>query len=70
MAQEGRIAVLVVSHGPVASGMAQVANAIMGELQYFFQSGVHQNSVHALLKEAPTPNAIASMHMTPLTHLL
>ena len=30
MAQEGRIAVLVVSHGPVASAMAQVANAIMG----------------------------------------
>lgn len=30
MAQEGRIGVLVVSHGPVASGMAQVANAIMG----------------------------------------
>ena len=30
MAQEGKIAVLVVSHGPVASAMAQVANAIMG----------------------------------------
>ena len=30
MAQEGRIGVLVVSHGPVASGMAQVANAIIG----------------------------------------
>lgn len=28
--QEGRIGVLVVSHGPVAGGMAQVANAIMG----------------------------------------
>lgn len=28
--QEGRIAVLVISHGPVAGGMAQVANTIMG----------------------------------------
>ena len=40
------------------------------ELQYFFKSGLHQNSVYALLKEAPTPNAIASMHMTHLAHLL
>lgn len=39
-------------------------------LQYFFKSGVHQNSVYAVLKEAPTPNAITSMHMTHLAHLL
>ena len=39
-------------------------------LQYFFKSGLHQNSVYALLKEAPTPQAIASMHMTHLAHLL
>ena len=31
---------------------------------------MHQNSVYALLKEAPTPNAIASMHMTHLAHIL
>ncbi len=31
---------------------------------------MHQNSVYALLKEAPTPNHIASMHMTHLSHLL
>lgn len=43
---------------------------VFPELQYFFKSGVHQNSVYALLKEAPTPNAIASMHMTHLAHLL
>lgn len=43
---------------------------VFPELQYFFKSGLHQNSVYALLKEAPTPNAIASMHMTHLTHLL
>ena len=40
------------------------------ELQYFFKSGLHQNSVYALLKEAPTPTAIASVHMTHLAHLL
>ena len=43
---------------------------VFPELQYFFKSGVHQNSVYALLKEAPTPNAVASMHMTHLAHLL
>ena len=43
---------------------------VFPELQYFFKSGVHQNSVYAVLKEAPTPNAIASMHMTHLAHLL
>lgn len=31
---------------------------------------MHQNSVYALLKEAPTPADIASMHMTHLAHLL
>ena len=40
------------------------------ELQYFFKSGLHQKSVYALLKEAPTPEAITSMHMTHLAHLL
>ena len=43
---------------------------VFPELQYFFKSGVHQNSVYALLKEAPTPNAIVSMHMTHLAHIL
>lgn len=43
---------------------------VFPELQYFFKSGLHQHSVYALLKEAPTPNAIASMHMTHLAHLL
>ena len=43
---------------------------VFPELQYFFKSGVHQNSVYALLKEAPTPVAIASMHMTHLASLL
>ena len=40
------------------------------ELQYFFKSGLHQKAVYALLKEAPTANAIASMHLTHLSNLL
>ena len=28
------------------------------ELQYFFKSGLHQKSVYALLKEAPTAQAL------------
>ena len=43
---------------------------VFPELQYFFKLGLHQKSVYALLKEAPTPEAIASMHMTHLAHLL
>ncbi len=43
---------------------------VFPELQYFFKSGLHQKSVYALLKEAPSPNAIASMHMTHLANLL
>ena len=40
------------------------------ELQYFFKSGLHIHTCYVLLKEAPTPEAIASMHLTHLTHLL
>lgn len=43
---------------------------VFPELQYFFKSGLHQKSVYALLKEAQTPKAIASMHMTHLANLL
>ena len=43
---------------------------VFPELQYFFKSGLHQHSVYAILKEAPTPIAIASMHMTHLAHIL
>lgn len=45
-------------------------NQVFPKLQYFFKSNVHQNSVYALLKEASTPVAIASMHMTHLSSLL
>ena len=40
------------------------------ELQYFFKSELHIHTCYVLLKEAPTPEAIASMHLTHLTHLL
>ena len=40
------------------------------ELQYFFESGLHKKSCYALLKESPSAQAVASMHLTHLTHLL
>lgn len=40
------------------------------ELQYFFKSGLHQKTVYALLKEAPTPDKIGSMHLTHMAHIL
>ena len=43
---------------------------VFPELQYFFKSGLHQKAVYALLKEAPTPDQIATMHLTHLIHLL
>lgn len=43
---------------------------VFPEIQYLFKSGLHQNSVYALLKEAPSPNEIASMHMTHPANLL
>ena len=50
--------------------LTSYVDQVFPELQYFFKSGLHQNAVYALLKEAPTPNQIASMHMTHLTNLL
>ena len=50
--------------------LTSYVDQVFPELQYFFKSGLHQHSVYALLKEAPTPNTIASMHMTHLAHLL
>ena len=43
---------------------------VFPELQYFFKSGLHQKTIYALLKEAPTPELVASMHLTHLAHLL
>ncbi len=50
--------------------LTSYVDQVFPELQYFFKSGLHQKSVYALLKEAPAPEAIASMHMTHLAHLL
>ena len=50
--------------------LTSYVDQVLPELQYFFKSGLHQHSVYTLLKEAPTPNAISSMHMTHLAHIL
>lgn len=50
--------------------LTSYVDEVFPELQYFFKSGLHQKSVYALLKEAPTPEVISSMHMTHLAHLL
>ena len=50
--------------------LTSYVDEVFPKLQYFFKSGLHQKSVYALLKEAPTPESIASMHMTHLAHLL
>lgn len=50
--------------------LVSYVDQVFPELQYFFKSGLHQKAVYALLKEAPTPKDIASMHMTHLSHLL
>lgn len=43
---------------------------VFPELQYFSKPGLHQKSVYTLVKEAPTPETITSMHMTHLASLL
>ena len=50
--------------------LTSYVDQVFPELQYFFKSGLHQKAVYALLKEAPSPKLIASMHMTHLAHLL
>ncbi|MBD5480645.1 MAG: IS110 family transposase [Lachnospiraceae bacterium] len=50
--------------------LTSYVDQVFPELQYFFKSGLHQKAVYALLKEAPTPQDIASMHMTHLSSLL
>jgi len=50
--------------------LTSYVDRVFPELQYFFKSGLHQKAVYALLKEAPMPKDIASMHMTHLSNLL
>ena len=50
--------------------LTSYVDQVFPELQYFFKSGIHQKGCYALLKEAPSPEAIASMHLTHLTNVL
>lgn len=50
--------------------LTSYVNQVFPELQYFFKSVLHPKAVYALLKEAPSPQDIASMHMPHLSHLL
>ena len=50
--------------------LTSYVDQVFPELQYYFKSGLHHKAVYALLKEAPTAKAVASMHMTHLSHLL
>ena len=43
---------------------------VFPEFQYFFKSGLHQKTWYAILKEAPSHQQIASMHLTHLRNLL
>lgn len=50
--------------------LTSYVDQVFPELQYFFKSDLHQKTVYSLLKEAPMPKDIASMHMTHLSNLL
>ena len=50
--------------------LTSYVDQVFPELQYFFKSGIHHKGCYTLLKEAPSPEAIASMHLTHLTNLL
>jgi len=50
--------------------LTSYVDQVFPELQYFFKSGIHHKGCYALLKEAPSPESIASMHLTHLTNLL
>lgn len=50
--------------------LTSYVDQVFPELQYFFKSGIHQKGCYALLKEAPSPEKIADMHLTHLSHLL
>ena len=50
--------------------LTSYVDQVFPELQYFFKSEIHQKGCYALLREAPSPELIASMHLTHLTHLL
>ena len=43
---------------------------VFPEFEGFFKSGIHQKTCYAILKEAPSADQIASMHLTHLKNLL
>ena len=43
---------------------------VFPELQYFFKSGLHTNTVYQLLKKHQSPDDIAALHLTYLGNLL
>ena len=50
--------------------LTSYVDQVFPEIQYFFRSGIHHKGCYALLKEAPSPELVTSMHLTHLTHLL
>lgn len=50
--------------------MTSYVDQVFPKLLYFFKSDLHQKAVYALLKEAPSPQDIAPLHMTHLSNLL
>ncbi len=50
--------------------LTSYVDMVFPELQYFFKSGLHGKACYAILKEAPSAQAIASMHLTHLKALL
>ena len=50
--------------------LTSYVDQVFPELQYFFKSGIHQKGCYVLLREAPSPESIASMHLTHLTNVL
>lgn len=43
--------------------LTSYVDLVFPKLQFFFKSGLHQKTVYAPFKEAPSPQAIASMHI-------
>ena len=50
--------------------LTSYVDQVFPEIQYFFKPGIHHKGCYALLKEAPSPELVTSMHLTHLTHLL
>lgn len=47
-----------------------LCGSVFPELQNFFKGGEHHKSIYAFLKEAPSSEKVAAMHIIHLVHLL